>query len=373
MVGSKIATFALLLAASLLPVGAAGADDTADSSDHKCEGANATLVGTVGDDVLEGTAGDDVIVGLGGDDVIKGKAGDDIICAGDGDDVVAGGKGSDRILGGAGSDVIRGRGGNDSLQGQDGDDWLIGNAGDDRLNGGGDNDACDGSGGADVADPSCDLRLNVETVEATCDLLPYADLRSCDLSNANLDRLDLTGVNFSGGTALNVSMVETVFDGADLSGAELSARFNAASRASFVGTNLSGAHIGSLSGSGLDFTDANLAGLVADGQRNSANQAIELSDSVFVGADLNDAKFGKRSAALNSDFTEANLSGFTVDFVSGSFDGAIVSDMTVNRLDATGLAGRTVERLTCVPVGRYQTEGDIKGAFNNTAFVGYTS
>ncbi|MFI1195344.1 hypothetical protein ACH4T9_19085 [Micromonospora sp. NPDC020750] len=46
---------------------------------HGCDGGTATVVGTVGDDLMRGTAGPDVIVGLGGNDVLLGLDGDDVI------------------------------------------------------------------------------------------------------------------------------------------------------------------------------------------------------------------------------------------------------------------------------------------------------
>jgi Ca2+-binding RTX toxin-like protein len=64
-----------------------------------CGGRVATIVGTVGRDVLRGTDGDDVIAALGGDDVVLGMGGNDIICGGHGRDVVNGGRGQDACAG----------------------------------------------------------------------------------------------------------------------------------------------------------------------------------------------------------------------------------------------------------------------------------
>jgi Ca2+-binding RTX toxin-like protein len=106
-----------------------------------CRGEIATIVGTVGDDVIEGTPGDDVIHALEGNDVIRGFGGNDLIC---------GGLGADTIYGGAGDDRIYGCGGDDLLRGGLGDDRLFGGLGDDRLIGGGDDDRLKGGGGDDV-------------------------------------------------------------------------------------------------------------------------------------------------------------------------------------------------------------------------------
>lgn len=73
-----------------------------------CEGRPATVLGTMGDDVLEGTDGDDVIVARGGDDVVTAWAGDDVVCGGDGDDTIDAGYGRDRVWGGDGDDRLVG-------------------------------------------------------------------------------------------------------------------------------------------------------------------------------------------------------------------------------------------------------------------------
>ena len=73
-----------------------------------CHGEPATLVGTVGNDLLVGTSGHDVIVGLGGHDVIRGLGGSDVICGGHGDDKIRGGRGEDSLFGGPGNDTVHG-------------------------------------------------------------------------------------------------------------------------------------------------------------------------------------------------------------------------------------------------------------------------
>jgi Ca2+-binding RTX toxin-like protein len=156
------------------------------SSPRTICGLAATILGTMGDDVLTGTAGDDVIRARKGNDVIDGNGGNDVICggagadritAGDGGDRIAGGTGPDSIVSGAGSDTVRGGFGSDSIgtgEGADravagpgadsvdagdgrnnvsggaGDDSLTAGAGNDRLDGGAGTDACDADGGRNV-------------------------------------------------------------------------------------------------------------------------------------------------------------------------------------------------------------------------------
>jgi Ca2+-binding RTX toxin-like protein len=88
----------------------------------RCQGQDATIVGTGRGDKLRGTKGDDVIAAGGGDDRVVGLGGDDLVC------------------GGAGADVIRGKGGKDELRGGRGKDELRGGGGADRCRGGGGSD-----------------------------------------------------------------------------------------------------------------------------------------------------------------------------------------------------------------------------------------
>lgn len=101
-----------------------------------CNGKSATIVGTIGADVITGTEERDVIYAAGGDDSIAGRAGNDLICGGPGADAVEGGGGDDRLIGGPGNDTLKGGGGNDALLGGGGRDRLVGGNGDDLLKGG---------------------------------------------------------------------------------------------------------------------------------------------------------------------------------------------------------------------------------------------
>lgn len=116
----------------------------------KCAGVPATIVGTVGDDVIRGTSRRDVIAALGGDDVVRGLGGNDMICLGAGADRGIGGVGSDTILGGPGADRLEGGTGRDLLDGGPGADLLDGGKGTDRLIGGSGRDVARGGAGRDV-------------------------------------------------------------------------------------------------------------------------------------------------------------------------------------------------------------------------------
>ena len=147
--GFVVALISTVLALTAAPVGA---------QVQTCNGLQATIVGTPGDDTLLGTPGDDVIVALGGNDLVTGGDGDDTICLGDGNDRAIGQKGEDTIFGEAGNDLMTGgnRGdlidggpGNDTIRGNNGIDTLIGGLGDDVVIGGRNNDFIDGGFGDD--------------------------------------------------------------------------------------------------------------------------------------------------------------------------------------------------------------------------------
>jgi Ca2+-binding RTX toxin-like protein len=167
-------------AVALLCLAVTTASGSAQSVAVTCFGAEATIVGTEGDDALFGTAGPDVIATLGGDDSVVAGAGADRICTGAANDSVLAEEGDDSVDGGEGTDgvfyftatgpvqvnlasgVATGAAGRDTLLGVENtfgtrfDDTLVGNdemnvfsgdAGRDRLDGGANSDALDG--GAD--------------------------------------------------------------------------------------------------------------------------------------------------------------------------------------------------------------------------------
>ncbi len=112
------------------------------AADPMCRGAEATISGTPGDDIIRGTNGRDIIAAGPGDDIILGRGGNDLICGGLGDDRIAGNRGLDRIYGNAGSDRLFGGKGPDQLFGGVGDDLVVGRAGNDGLDGGPGTDRC---------------------------------------------------------------------------------------------------------------------------------------------------------------------------------------------------------------------------------------
>jgi hypothetical protein len=118
-----------------------------------CEGHEATIVGTNGDDIIWGTAGDDVIVGLDGNDIIRGLEGNDVLCGDNGRDRLFGGFGSDELYGGKKNDILKGDQGADLLFGQPGIDRMFGGPGADYVHGGsGTRDKIFGKGGRDTCE-----------------------------------------------------------------------------------------------------------------------------------------------------------------------------------------------------------------------------
>jgi len=122
---------------------------SAAQSSALCDGQQATIVGTDGDDLIVGTQEADVIVGLGGNDIIVGLSGNDVICGGLGDDEISAGRGADVVLGNSGDDTIRGQRGQDAIFGGPGDDTLLGNNGADLITGQRGADTIEGGAGAD--------------------------------------------------------------------------------------------------------------------------------------------------------------------------------------------------------------------------------
>jgi Ca2+-binding RTX toxin-like protein len=124
----------LIVSLPVLVIAALSATATSAARPVTCDGLEATIVGTQGDDMLDGTAGNDVIAGLGGDDTITGGLGDDVICGGSGDDTIAGQGDDDRLFGEQGNDVLDGgEGGCCFVPTNTGDDLLHGGPGDDEL------------------------------------------------------------------------------------------------------------------------------------------------------------------------------------------------------------------------------------------------
>ena len=133
--GVRVAPLLLLGVMALAP------GSSASAAAPQCQGRPATLVGTLGDDILQGTPGPDVIVGLAGDDRIFGANGNDVICGGLDNDFALGGRGDDRLIGGLARDGLVGSAGSDVVLGGAGRDTLVGGRGDDVLRGGADSDS----------------------------------------------------------------------------------------------------------------------------------------------------------------------------------------------------------------------------------------
>lgn len=136
---------------------------------------DATVVGTVDDDILTGSPDEDRMFGGDGWDVLSGLAEDDVLYGNTGLDTLDGGEDDDRLYGGQDDDLLRGGDGDDSLfggqnsepvyvlrdgvltllDGRDtlsggaGDDLIYGNQGDDLLAGGADDDTLYGGQGND--------------------------------------------------------------------------------------------------------------------------------------------------------------------------------------------------------------------------------
>ncbi len=115
-----------------------------------CEGTDATVVGTDGNDTLTGTDHRDVVAALAGDDAVAGLAGNDLICGGAGDDDLRGMADVDVLRGKSGGDAVRGGNGGDDVGGGSGRDRLFGGLRPDLLRGGPGRDRCLGGFGRDV-------------------------------------------------------------------------------------------------------------------------------------------------------------------------------------------------------------------------------
>jgi Ca2+-binding RTX toxin-like protein len=124
----------------------------------KCNGKQATCVGTDGHDLILGTEEDDVIVAGAGNDVVHGDAANDTICGGPGNDSLMGARGDDTMFGEEGDDWLFGAPGADTLDGGPGDfDVLWGGPDFDKLDGGpGSNDVCMLQRDMGEAGPGCD-------------------------------------------------------------------------------------------------------------------------------------------------------------------------------------------------------------------------
>ncbi len=106
------------------------------SGDNKLEGvagANNTIAGLEGDDVINGKGKDDMLFGNTGNDVLNGLNGHDKLFGGMDDDTLSGGNGNDLLKGGSGNDVLSGGNGLDVLYGGEGSDTFVFDAGNSKA------------------------------------------------------------------------------------------------------------------------------------------------------------------------------------------------------------------------------------------------
>ena len=191
-------------------------DGSSDPEPFTCNGLQATIIGTEGDDTIQGTWQADVIVAFGGNDTINSGSGEDTICAGDGDDVINGqsqddwidaGPGNDTVSGASGADTILGGPGNDTLAGDSQNDTIHGGDGDDDINGGPGDDTLDGGNGFDLVDglwqtDTCDdaeTALNCETQTNNGEPEPPAETASLEIL------APVTGASVTGVVEIRVS------------------------------------------------------------------------------------------------------------------------------------------------------------------------
>ena len=133
---------------------------TATDNDGNSDTATVTIIDYAIRATDEDDRGEAYIVGANGaDNTIYGYDGDDILGGGDSDDTIYGGAGDDALLGGRGDDTLYAGAGNDRLEGWLGDDVLYGGAGDDEFWGGHGSDILYGGSGADFISggPGADL------------------------------------------------------------------------------------------------------------------------------------------------------------------------------------------------------------------------
>lgn len=156
--------------------------------------------------------------------------------------------------------------------------------------------SADGPVGADCTDPP--------------NLVPFADLRNCDLSGRNMEGVDLSNADLSGANLDDASLftsnlVAATFDNASLRNTNLQDGY--APGASFINADLRGAYLYFAFFRGGDLSGANFS-------NNSLNtvdfESSILQNAVFTGSELSGVDM------RNSDLRGADLSFTTLWYVS---------------------------------------------------------
>jgi uncharacterized protein YjbI with pentapeptide repeats len=169
--------------------------------------------------------------------------------------------------------------------------------------------SADGPVGADCTDPP--------------NLVPFADLRNCDLSGRNMEGVDLSNADLSGANLDNASLftsnlVGTTFDNASLRNANLDDGY--APGASFINADLRGANlyfafIRDANLSGANFSSAWLTNFDVVGSilQNAVFTGTELFDVDMQDTDLRGADLSFTTlwyvSLNNADLRDANLLG----------------------------------------------------------------
>ena len=177
-------------------------------------------------------------------------------------------------------------------------------------------------------------------------LVAYANLKSCDLTAADLSGWKATGTNLIKAVLWGVN-----FNGADLTTAKLSnpkyPRGLLASGGYYIGANLSGIDFNGTNDrrvdlAGIDFTNADLSG--ADLRYS------DLSNTNFTGANLTGARL-QNSRLTGVNFTNANLTSAGLNglqmgsttLLGANFHGASIGYSHFGTMDLTGVDFTGVE------------------------------
>jgi VCBS repeat-containing protein len=186
---------------SLVGTGAAHNDATINNSNFASNSADNITGGTAGQDIngnggndtIYAGGGNDNVSGSNGDDVLYGQAGNDAVDGGNNNDLIYGGSGNDNPLNGAGgNDFIYGGSGNDTINGGAGADVLVGGYGSDNVTGGTENDTFKFVSLADSGDTITDFTAG--------------------------DKIDVTGLGFTGSFSATESVAHGLWQVADAGG-----------------------------------------------------------------------------------------------------------------------------------------------------------